>query len=424
MNDASKNLFPYQKEGIDLICNHYKDVLLADHPGAGKTCQAILAADKIGAKKILVICPASLRENWKREFAKWSDKDHFVYCIYSKKYSYADINHVAVVSYDIAASCPELFGEYDLLILDEAHYLKNAKSKRTKVIFGVIWSKCKKRICITGTPLPNGRAIEGYTLFSRLAPQAFSNWWAYVKTYCIKEVTRWGTNYNQSKNLDALGKKCRELFMIRRDRKDTIGQLPPLVRIQIYLSDVKFESELSESQQNRILEMDSNSPYFSTLRKELGVAKVSSSAEYIEDLLEEVNHIVVFAHHREVIIMLEALFVIHDISFVTITGETSMDDRQAAIDMFQNGKAQVFLASIYAANTGITLTKAHDVVFVEYDWVPEINTQCEGRCYRIGQTEITRSHYLCIPDSIDDKITDAILRKQRNISSVMGETIH
>lgn len=396
-------LFKYQEEGIDLICNKYKDVLLADHPGAGKTCQAIIAAERLGCKSVLVICPASLKENWKREFKKWSEKEF----------------DLTVMSYDktIKGYPSKLNGKkevcYDLLILDEAHYLKNPISLRTKFCLRYFWEKAKKRICITGTPLPNGRAIEAWPLFSKLDPNTFKSKQLFIDTYCVKQVTPWGVNFNSSKNLVQLGNIARENFMIRRKREDTVGQLPPIIRQKIFLN-----TYVSSSQYQIDPEKDLTKEIKSEWRK-LGIQKVDSSLQYIIHLLNEVKNCVVFAHHTDVIEALKRGLDANNITNCLLIGSMNGEERQKSVDEFQAGNHQVFLGSIHAANVGITLTASSDIVFVECDWVPATNEQAEGRCFRISQTSITRSHYLIIPDSLDEVITSAVLKKQKDILKIM-----
>lgn len=420
-------LFPYQKEGVDLIVNKYKDVLLADHPGAGKTAQVVTAADKLKASKILVICPASLRENWKREFIKWSFRDLKIKCIYNKndisKLPLENFN-VIILSYDLAVKYWRVFQHYesDLLILDESHYLKNKDSLRGRVCLDSFWRNAKKRICITGTPLPNGRALEGYAVFSKLAPKVFGKYRDYLENFCVREDGFWGVNYNKSKNLKRLGEICREHFMIRRDRKETVGQLPALVRFSIPLKvtevfdDLELMFKFKEAEDEGLRHIEA----FKSARRLHGIMKIKPSIDYIKTVLESDKNCVVFAHHKDVVFGLAEGLIQNGITFVSLTGETSSEARQDAIDRFQKGEAQVFLASLLAANTGITLTASSNVIFVEADWVPSNNEQAEARCYRVSQTEVTRSHYLVIPDSLDDAITSSVIRKQKNIIEVLG----
>ena len=399
LKEIEKKLFHYQIEGINLIVNKYHHVLLADHPGAGKTCQAILSAKFLKAKNILVICPASLKENWRREFNLW-----FI--------SSGD-EELTILSYEIASKMPEGIN-CDLLIIDECHYLKSPHSKRTNVILNQFWPRAKKVICISGTPLPNGRAIEGWSIFSKLCPEAFGDRQKYIDTYCIKTKTPWGINYDKSKNLKALGEICREKFMIRRERAETIGQLPDFIRFKVPLNEYYPETEYYELSDHLELSAEIRSEW-----RKHGLRKINASLEYLRNLLKEVNQCVVFAHHTDVLRELNQQLTEMHITNTLITGQTHVSLRQKYIDQFQAQDTRVFLASLHAASTGITLTAASDVVFVECDWVPSINEQAEGRCYRISQTQVTRFHYLVIPDSLDERITSAVLKKQKNILEVL-----
>lgn len=417
-------LFKYQEEGIELICNKYKDVLLADHPGAGKTCQVIRAADKLATKKILVICPASLRENWKREFKKWSIRDLNIVVAFGIK-ELSQRADVYIISYDLATKgyFPNT-DEVCLLVLDEAHYLKNSESLRTKNCLNIYWKRAKKRIAITGTPLPNGRAIEGFSLFSKLCPREFGKKREYLDTYCIKEQTPWGVNYNRSKNLEHLGKICRREFMIRRPRAETVGQLPDLIRMKVSLDGFSLDTYQENMSDNLLGKFDFTKELPPEIKSEWrmhGIQKVFASVEYIKHLLKEVKNCVVFAYHKDVVRELSERLTANTVTNCVVNGDTDVTDRQGLVDKFQNGDVKVFIASLKAASTGITLTAASDVVFVECDWVPSTNEQAEGRCYRVSQTQITRSHYLVIPDSLDDTITSAVIRKQKNITKVMSD---
>lgn len=416
-----KELLPYQIEGVRLITTKYNDVLLADHPGAGKTVQAIKASDYLKCEKILVVCPASLRENWRREFKLWSERELSITCVYKPK-DLTNEPNVLIISYDLALKYKTLFKDmsFDLLILDEAHYLKNPKSMRTKVCLDTLWGKAKKRICITGTPLPNGRAVEAWSLFSKLSPKHFGSQRQFLSNYCIKNNGFWGVDYNKSKNLKQLGDIARQCFMIRRDRKDTIGQLPPLIRLTIPL---KVDHTLDELELLFDFKKNEEEGQFNerirSARRMHGLLKIKPSIEYLKTLLEESTNCVVFCHHSDVLRGMAKEFDRSNISYTLFAGDTPMSERQKAIDDFQNNKVKVFLGSLLAANTGITLTSSKDVVIVEADWVPSNNEQAEGRCYRLGQKEITRSHYLVIPDSLDDAITASIIGKQKNITEVL-----
>jgi SWI/SNF-related matrix-associated actin-dependent regulator 1 of chromatin subfamily A len=194
----------------------------------------------------------------------------------------------------------------------------------------------------------------------------------------------------------------------------------PRLKVQDAIKDLDVDTE------DVVYSIDMNIPLrsdaLSTARRKLGILKVEPAIEYVKSVvLEETNKVVVFCHHREVFFpLLEGL---KREGVVSINGTTSLDDRQRAIDAFQNDdKVRVFLASITAASTGITLTAASTVVFVEADWVPSVNEQAEGRINRIGQrADLMRAIYLVVPDSLDEAVMWSVHRKQRNIGKVLQE---
>jgi SWI/SNF-related matrix-associated actin-dependent regulator 1 of chromatin subfamily A len=427
---VKQELFKYQEEGISRLTEILRfypyAALLADPPGAGKTAQAIKVFEFTGAKSLLVICPASLRLNWAREIKQWTGLDAQVIRT-GKDIPEADI---VVCSYSLASREPTLSmlckRKWHLLILDEAHACKSVTSNTSRACLISIWAQCKYKIAITGTPVPNGRASEAWSLFSQLHPQAFGSWQNYSSRYCIPEDTPWGMTYPRSKNLEELGRIAREKFMVRRKREDILGELPALTRSIVPL-DVPALKAIEASEGINIAEIVAaveagiplRSDPLSTARRKLGALKAEPAAAYIRDLLDEVENVVVFCHHKEVFFHLhESLKVF---STVCINGTTSADDRQEAVDAFQRRDARVFLASLTAANTGITLTAASTVVFVEADWVPSANTQAEGRINRIGQKDIMRAIYLVVPDSLDEAVMWSVTRKQWSIDKLMQE---
>lgn len=424
-----RTLFPYQQEGVELLVERPR-ALLADPPGAGKTAQAIVAADRVEAKWILVVCPASLRLNWAKEFRLWSDRRRMLHVVLSGQGDKCRVMNAAgkvtITSYELAVSAADTLAgfDWDLVIFDEAHFLKGQKSQRSKVCREKLAPTARRIIAITGTPLPNGRAVEAWPVFSMLDPEEFGHFWRFVKTYTYPEETPWGTKYDRSKNLKQLGALARERFMIRRTKQETLGQLPPLQRQTVplvvpeVLDGLAFLSEAEEL----VTSGEVLPGPIATARRELGEAKVRAACDFIRTMLESEEQVVVFFHHRSVGLALRAALDQASVTFVSIVGETPPEARQSAVDAFQGGKARVFLGSIGAAGTGITLTASSVVVMVEASWVPSENEQCEARCYRVSQSELTRVFYLVVPDSLDDAITNTVIAKQRNIERVLGES--
>lgn len=433
-SSASQKLYKYQRQGIDQLANFLSNsvdraALLADPPGAGKTPQAIFVAEKMEAKRILVVCPASLRENWRREFAKWTNRTD-CQVISTSKDTILPTTNVLVVSYSGCINSkimPQLTSaKWDMLICDESHYCKNPASHTSRTVLITLWSLSTYRLLISGTPLPNGRASEAWTTFSRLNTQEFSQWGEFAERFCIAQNTPWGLKYNRSKNLDKLQQIARDTFMVRRTREVCMAELPGVVRQNIYLSlphqevfsaqgALDVESIIQAVEHGLPLESD----HITTARQKLGELKAIKIVEHIQSLLDEVEQVVVFCHHRIVYqIIFQALLDL-EVPVVGINGTMSPEERQRSVDDFQNKKARVFLGSIKAANTGITLTAASTLVMAEYDWVPSTNEQAEGRINRVTQKDICRVQYLVIQDSLDEKVLNVVQRKQRDIRKAL-----
>lgn len=424
-------LFPYQHTGVAQILK-LRDVLLADPPGAGKTAQVVTAWNELDAHRVLVVCPASLRINWAREVAKWSRHHYTTIGINSSKElpCAMPLNErtAVIVSYAIAATkdASDILSQtrWDVAVFDEAHALKNVNAKRTKACLLQLWPAARKRIAITGTPFPNGRAYEAWPLFARLSPRLFGQFKPFRDEYTIPVSTGYNTwDYTRSKNLDKLGALARQHFMIRRSVDEVLGQLPPLVRQQIPLGGVKEPHEVRELDLDELVaSIERGEPiwsdHLSTARRLLGIAKIAGAADFVTTLLAEEPHLVVFAHHTEVLAGLAEALDAANVTYVTVTGGTAPLERQQAVDDFQAGRVQVFLGSLLACNTGITLTRAAALVIVEQSWTPEDNAQAEARIYRLTQRRISRIFYLMIPDSIDERIAKAVLSKQRDIATL------
>jgi SWI/SNF-related matrix-associated actin-dependent regulator 1 of chromatin subfamily A len=427
-------LYKYQSDGIQKLynivtTNAERAAMLCDPPGAGKTPQAIGLYDALGCRSALIICPASLKVNWQREIARWSKRKQKVQVLNSSADKLDETADIVIISFALACRMHEKLTErsYDLLVIDESHYLKSASSQVSRIVLVILWGKCHFRLLMTGTPLPNGRAVEAYTTFSRCSHEDFGSWESYKKQYCIEERTRWGVTYPGSKNLSVLKEKSAR-FMVRRSKEEVLQQLPGLVRqnIPIRLPEMDiFNAEDGIDVDAIVNAVENDLPiegdHITTVRRKLAMLKAPHILQHIEETLEEVEQLVVFLHHRDLMAHLTTNLSEKKISHVCISGLTLPEDRIKSVDIFQSGKAQVFLASLKAANTGLTLTKASTLLMAEYDWVPSTNEQAEGRIYRVSQNEICRVRYLVASDSLDEKILKVVQRKQREINKALGQ---
>lgn len=437
------SLYPYQQEGVnDLLSilkreDGHRGALLADPPGAGKTAQATHVALGLHAQRILVLCPASLRENWRRELQRWSEGQYIGTVLESSKdleqegFKFPD---VVVCSYSLSARGPVLDAlrqrTWDLMICDESHMVKSASSQCARAVLVLLWASSRYRLCMTGTPLPNGRAAEAWTVFSRMNPEAFGSWVQFKERYCIEETTPWGTHYPQSKNLQDLKDKARK-FMVRRPKDVILKDLPALVRMTVPLRvpelevfDIQNGLDIEAIVRAVELGIPLDRDPLSTARRKLGLLKVERALEYIEELFEESPEgsrggMVVFAHHREVFQGLQEGLQAQGFTVVGVNGLTPPEERQKCVDQFQAGEADIFLASLRAAGVGLTLTRSSVCVMVEADWVPSVNLQAEARIHRLTQKDICRAIYLVVPESLDEMVLRVVQRKQKNIDRVM-----
>jgi SWI/SNF-related matrix-associated actin-dependent regulator 1 of chromatin subfamily A len=422
------SLYKYQLDGIEKLFSivtqrEEKAAMLCDPPGAGKTPQAIGLLNRLIGKSALIVCPASLKENWSREIKKWSSYSLSVQILNSSS-DKLDGSDVVIVSYNLAVRMHEEICKrcYDLLVCDESHLLKSASSQVARIVLVPLWAKCRYRLLMSGTPLPNGRAVEAYTCFSRCSTEHFGSWTNFKDRYCVEERNRWGVTYPHSKNLMEL-RELSKAFMVRRTKEEVLGELPGLIRQNVYLRLPELDVFKAEDgiDVDAIVEAVENgvpleSEHITTVRRKLSMLKAPLILQAINDALDEVEQLVVFVHHRE----LYQHLMDNISSRVGINGLTHPTERQQNVDSFQRKEARVFIASLKAANTGLTLTSAHTLLMAEYDWVPSTNEQAEGRIYRVTQNEICRVKYLVAADSLDEKVLKVLQRKQRHIEKALG----
>jgi SWI/SNF-related matrix-associated actin-dependent regulator 1 of chromatin subfamily A len=410
------NLYPYQQTGAEFLAAR-KAALLADEMGLGKSAQAIAACDELMARDVVVVCPASVRENWRREF---------------KKFSWTGIEP-SVLSYDTArilgGGSPHL--PCDVLILDEAHYLKSTDAKRTQAILGEsgLIHQAEIVFLLTGTPMPNNPS-ELWPALHALFPEAIMStsgkpysFWQFAKKYCVVKNNGFGMQIVRGKNLDQLKEKMAP-FMLRRLKEEVMPDLPDIRWSELFVeAGVAFHEPTSElalvrqALQNEGVDgLRKIAHHVATLRRLTGLAKVAPVIEWVKDWLDAGGgKIVLFAHHREVLHELA-----HKIEGgVLLTGSTT--DRQSMVDRFQNDPdCRVFIGQIQAAGTGITLTAASDVLFVESSWVPAENQQAAMRIHRIGQRNACLVRVATLAGSIDEDIAKACVRKMNDIRQLFG----
>lgn len=445
--------FPYQEVGGRFLASKAQ-ALLADDMGLGKSAQAVLACDLIGATSILVFCPASVRINWEREFHRFSPLDRD--CVVLMTGKDEPDAQVVVASYDLLAN-PKLLKkllarEWEVMVLDECHYLKERTTKRTKAVYGKLAARAARVWRLSGTPAPNN-ASELWTHL-KSAGIVTDAYWDFTYRYCSGFDSNFGFKITGHKNVDEL-KQLLGQFMLRRKKEDVMTELPPITfqevtveRSAVELDPVfyeqtrgkttaQFHDELKNADQTlrNALKALTQSAYSSsedklrvlegmagsmvTLRRYIGMAKLPKVCEIIAEELamDRIDKIVIFAVHRDVIECTRQRLT--KFGAVTLYGGTAPAQRQRNIDKFQNDKkTRVFIGNITAAGTGITLTAAHEVAFVEADWVPSNNAQAAMRSHRIGQTEPVRVRFFSCAGSVDEEVMHTLARKAKELAKI------
>lgn len=425
-------LFPFQHAGVEFLAAR-KRAMLLDQQGLGKTVQAIRAADMIDARSVAVVCPSVARGVWRNAFCDWSQRRH----------------NVTITSYDFWSRggrlSPITPDAYDLLILDEVHYLKSYGSKRTEAMYGkychmdeLALARQAGRIwCLSGTPTPNG-AHEMYPHLRALAPELILNAqgrpmspFEFTDRYC-----RWTTDARG--NVKVVGLRPEHLAQLktilqtiglRRTKKQVLPDLPPL-RIEVVpltsdkASVVATHAPDLATALDALENDDAVDPIpMSTARRCTGEAKVDACFEWIRNKLDDgCEKIVVFAHHTSVLTRLKKAFDDARIKSVVVSGSTPAVDRTANALRFQTlPECRVFLGQIVAAGTAVTLTAASDVAFVEASWVPAENAQAAERCHRIGTRNAVTASFLTLEGSIDEAIQRVLARKMKSLIQLWSE---
>lgn len=419
--------YDYQFAGVEYALGR-SHCLIGDAPGLGKTGQSILVSNAIGARRTLVVCPASLRLNWQREIYQWSStEDVTTYPILKSKDGVSLEANYVIVSYDLLrnASIMDAIREvrWDHLVCDEAHYLKDPRgNRRTEALMGPegVASVADRITLASGTILPNQpdecyrairllnwEAIDRASLEDfRSAYYTFGEGWVTGPVEkidkrtgfpCIVYEPHWSDHVrNVPTNLEDLQYRLRKHIMVRRLKDQVLTQLPPkqwhVFPVEINPQMRKVMKSEAWARAERMYQMDPNSfdrgapidGAISTAWKEMGEAKAPLVAAYIEDLLASgVHKVVVSAWHITVLEYLRERLDEYGVCYMD--GRTSAAKKQQQVDLFQQGEPRIMLGQMLPLGEGWTLTAAQDVVNAEPMSVPSKNEQLLDRCHRPGQ---------------------------------------
>jgi SWI/SNF-related matrix-associated actin-dependent regulator 1 of chromatin subfamily A len=436
------DLLPFQEEGARFLVKHERGALF-DEMGVGKTAQAIRALDMVDARRIVIVCPAAVREVWKGEFAKFARIPRRIV----KGRDIQDLNtwirgkaDVLLLSYEMAVKWTRRMPEdlIDAVVFDEAHYLKNEDSQRTRALLG---TKCDGADglarwsawtwFLTGTPNPND-AADIWSVLRFCHGTILSK-----KTFCARyykaKVGAYSLSHSPRKEMVDELKQVIASVSIRRTKRDAGLQLPP-----IWLTTTTVDGDTAEirtllrdhpGMEKAVVEAVEkgglsflDAQHIATLRRLVGEAKAPAFAEMLlEELKNGLDKVVVFGIHTRALDHIERTLRGSGVDCARIDGRTAEGDRKSAVALFQGTDGpRVFLGNIKAAGTGLTLTAAADVVMFEQDWSPAGNAQALMRVHRIGQERSVRARFISLSGSIDEYVAQVVARKTAAIAQVHG----
>jgi len=427
-------LYKYQKTGVKKIIRFKGRVLLADEMGLGKTIQALtylrLRPERL---PVLVVCPASAKWVWRNEIKKHTQFRRSI--INGRSVRKGNPKDITIINYDILPYWKDILagGEFKTLILDECHYIKSYKAKRTKAAVS-LGKRIPHILALSGTPLTN-RPKELYTTLHLLHPDKFKSFVPYAFRYCNRRMTPWGWDDNGASNLGELHEKLKSLCMIRRTKKEVLKDLPPKRRIVVPL-DIERPNEYKQIEKDFIGWLEKVNPGMAQrakqaetitkiafLKRKAAELKLKAMLQWMDDFFEETDEkLLVFGWHRYFLNQLQNKY---NNSCVKLDGSTLPKNREKMVSDFQKkNHIKLFLGQIKAAGTAITLTAASTVVMGELSFVPADHVQAEDRVHRIGQTNSVNIYYLIAKDTIEEKLCRILEKKFKVVTSVLDGEKH
>jgi len=440
--------YPFQMQGIEYAAAK-KRLIIGDQPGLGKTLQSMAAVIKEDLFPCLVICPASLRENWRREWIKFSSKKVMIlgdstrnnYDLYHstgmvdvfitnyeslKKYFVVDIKKRKDGKFTLSdVSFRPQIEMFKSVIVDELHRCKSSATQQSKFVKGIASGK-PMVIGLTGTPVVNKPKdlIAQLSIIGRLVD--FGGYKQFVGRYCA--------GFNEASNLEELNAILRTNCFIRREKHEVLKDLPAKQR-QNVICEITNRKEYTDAENDLVRYLKeyreaTAQDVARALRGEIMVrigilknisarGKLNAVFDFVDDILDTGEKLVLFVHLREVA---ESVMNRYP-GAVQISGGQTAEQRQSAIDRFQqDGNVKLIVCSIKAAGVGITLTASSRVGFIEFPWTFADCEQCEDRTHRIGQEDSVTAYYFLGQNTIDEKIYQIIQTKKVIAQAVTGST--
>ena len=438
------DLYPYQEIAVAFLEERdkvSKGALVGDQPGLGKTIEALSWLSLSPKRPVLVITQASIKRNWYREIEKWLPGSIIQILNQGKDTIDPDADFV-IINYDLiwrkGIEEQLLKRKFPVVIYDEVTAIKEPSAKRTKTA-KKIGRRAEFNIGLSGTPILN-RPIEFYNILNLIDPKQFTSHFKFGMRYCNGHHNGFGYVFKGSSHINELREQIKPL-MIRRLKEDVLTELPAKSRRTIYIDMpgkyyqdyIAAENNLVETLQalpsGKVSQEYEDSRMWllsklNYLRHIVGLAKAEEAEEIIKNFVDAGEKLVVFAHHHDVMDLMDEYLTKDKVNHVKVDGRTELNNRQTAIDTFQDDpECMVFLAST-AMGMGVTLTAASNALFVERQWTPGIEEQMEDRLHRIGQTNGVLVHYMQVEHSLDEKMDSLVENKRAVLNEVLDGEIN
>ncbi len=441
-------LRPFQQTAVRFGVRRRR-IMIADAMGSGKTLEALGIMKFFESEgPSLIVCPSILKHTWKSEIAHWLQSDNCFVAKSSKQLikelKTQNTYQYWIVPYSLLTLNVDHLVGFVTIVLDESHYIKHATSQRTKAALALI-SKARNRILLSGTPFsyPSEMFTQIQALYPQLYPRFFvkpdpfnqipnPNPSDFASRYCEPTLNMFGGNqyefkgYQRREELHAILSQ----FVIRRRKEQLLPFLPPKNRVCITLPELT-KSQYDEIAERMEKETRDKTDFMASFRltcayKRPHVLEFIKSY-IIENMLQSDENaaVLIFCHHSETRSELENLMKTQSISFFTISGSTSDEKRAQYQDEFQRtDKYRVGILSINAAGCGLTLTRAHVVVFAEILFGPDAMLQAEDRVHRMGQEKHVTIYYLLSPKTTDEIVWRLLCKKEKGASHVLDGEPH
>ena len=438
--------YPYQLKGIARGLQ-LKRFMNCDEPGLGKTLQSIATINLADAFPCLVVCPSSLKINWLREWEKFTDKkamiltdkvrDTWTFFFQTGMHQVFIVNYESLKKYFVQrikkaegwtlrdVEFRNSINLFKSVIIDESHRCKSASTQQAKFCKGICTGK-EWVIELTGTPVVNRPKdlIPQLAILDRM--NDFGGYKPFVDRYC--------SGQREASNLRELNFNLWKYCMFRREKSLVLTDLPDKIR-QVNTCEITNRKEYMDAERDLIMYLQKykdadDDKIAKAMRGEVMVrinilrqisarGKVRDVIEFVKDFRENGKKIILFCSLHEVVAQLKRYFP----TAVSVTGRDSQDEKQRAVDAFQNNpKADIIICSIKAAGVGLTLTASSNVAFVEFPWTYADCCQCEDRAHRIGQKDSVTCYYFLGRRTIDEKVYRIIQEKKNIANAVTGST--